>query len=53
MLFISITTTQNVTHNFAKDRLDFKIDDLIDMVCKMELCPRSAIKRITIKEIKE
>ena len=49
---VYIKTTQNVTYFFKIDHLDFKIDQLIDKVCKSELCPRSAIKEIKIKEIK-
>lgn len=52
MLHLKITTSHNVTHNFCIDRLDFKIDYYIDLVCKVELCPRSAIKKITISEMK-
>jgi hypothetical protein len=51
MLFIRIST-KYVSHNFAVNQLDFSLDELIEIVCKTELCPKSAIKKITIKEIK-
>ncbi len=52
MLKIKITTTQNVTYNYCAN-YQFKIDYFIDLVCAAELCPRSAIKKITINKMKE
>ena len=52
MLEIFISTSYVTSYYLIPDRTNFSIDYYVDLVCKMLLCPKSAITKIEIKEFK-
>lgn len=53
MFKIRITTSKNVTYNYIHSGNFPLIENYIAMVCNAELCPKSAIKKITIERIEK